>query len=230
MNCDEVRELAGAYALDAVAEEERRQINEHLRSCDLHDELAALRATALSLAATAPEREPPAELEARVIATALSPERAEQRFSDAAAPPGRAFPLPWLRRHALVAALAALVVVLGAWNAALQFGDSGETETFVHLYRTESGLWLRVETQLGEPHADVALGGLERLPADQTYQLWAVRDGRWLSIGTFNANAEGGWQGDFDFALQSGDEIAVTVESAGGSERPTSDPLMTTRL
>ena len=57
-----------------------------------------------------------------------------------------------------------------------------------------------------------------------------MRDGRWLSIGTFNANAAGGWQGDFDFALQSGDEIAVTVESAGGSERPTSDPLMTTRL
>ena len=229
MNCDEVRELAGAYALDALPEEERQQVDEHLRSCDLHDELAALRATALGLAVAAPEREPPAELLARIIAAALAPERSEQRFSDVPTS-GRRSPLPWLRRHALAAALAALVVVLGAWNVALQFGDSGGTETFVHLYRAENGLWLRVETQLGEPHAGVALGGLERLPADQTYQLWAVRDGRWLSVGTFNANVEGRWQGDFDFALQSGDEIAVTVESAGGSERPTSDPLMSTRL
>ncbi len=229
MNCDEVRELAGAYALDALTEEERRQVNEHLGSCDLHDELAALRATALGLASAAPEREPPAELEARIIAAALAPAQPEQRSFDAPAS-GRGLALPWLRRHVLAAALAAIVVVLGAWNAALQFGDGGGTETFVHVYRTESGLWLRVETQFGEPHAGVALGGLERLPAEQTYQLWAVRDGRWLSIGTFNANAEGRWQGDFDFALQSGDEIAVTVESGGGSERPTSEPLMTTRL
>ena len=229
MNCDEVRELAGAYALDALTEEERRQVDEHVGSCDLHDELVTLRATALGLAAIAPEREPPAELEARIIAAALAPARPEQRSIDVAAP-GRRPAVPWQHRRALVAALATFVVVLVAWNVTLQFGEGGRTETFVHVYRTESGLWLRVETQLGEPHAGIALGGLERLAADQTYQLWAVRDGRWLSIGTFNANVEGGWRGDFDFALQSGDEIAITVESAGGSERPTSDPLMTTRL
>ena len=41
-----------------------------------------------------------------------------------------------------------------------------------------------------------------------------------MSIGTFNTNPEGTWHGDFAFTLRSGDTLAVTIEDAGGSERP----------
>ncbi len=235
MNCDDVRELAGAYALDALSSEERVELETHVESCDLHDDIASLRAAALGLAAIAPDREPSADLGARIIAAATSGEAAAPsvRLPDPASDEERAAPRwrPWLRRNALAAGLAVLVLALLTWNLTLQFGDDAGVEpAFVHVYRGGDDLWLRVETTFGEPHATVALGGLSRLSSERTYQLWAIRDERWLSIGTFNTNPEGKWQGDFAFTLRSGDTLAVTIEDAGGSERPTAEPVMSTRL
>ena len=55
MNCEEVRELSGAYALGALSPEELREVEAHLAECNLHEEMAALRATA-ALLAFAPSR------------------------------------------------------------------------------------------------------------------------------------------------------------------------------
>ena len=44
MNCDEVRDLTGAYALGSVTPEEKRLIEAHLADCDLHDEIVGLTA------------------------------------------------------------------------------------------------------------------------------------------------------------------------------------------
>ena len=59
MNCDEVRDLTGAYALGSVSPEEKRQVEDHLEDCDLHDEISGLTTTALGLAAATQELEPP---------------------------------------------------------------------------------------------------------------------------------------------------------------------------
>lgn len=176
MNCDDVRELAGAYALDALSLEERVKLETHVESCDLHDDLASLRAAALGLAATAPEHEPSPGLGARIIAAATSAGAAapSARFPDLASDEERAPPRrrPWLRRNALAAGLAVLVLALLAWNLTLQFGGTAGAEpAFVHVYRGADDLWLRVETTFGEPQATVALGGLSRLSSERTYQL-----------------------------------------------------------
>jgi anti-sigma-K factor RskA len=70
------------------------------------------------------------------------------------------------------------------------------------------------------------MAGLARLPAGSAYQLWAVQDGSWNTIGVCNTDADGWWQGSFPYALRPGEDVAVTVEPAGGSARPTSQPIL----
>jgi|GEM_PF-5083261 hypothetical protein len=68
MNCDEVRDLTGAYALGSVSPGEKRQIEDHLEDCDLHDEIAGLTATAMGLASASLQLEPPVDLGGRISA------------------------------------------------------------------------------------------------------------------------------------------------------------------
>jgi len=75
VTCEEVRELAGAYALDTLSPEESRAVDEHLRSCNLHEELVALRATAMLLSRGTEERDPPATLRARILDAASAQRR-----------------------------------------------------------------------------------------------------------------------------------------------------------
>lgn len=226
MNCDEVRALAASYALDALPEEERAEVERHLSSCDLHDDIAELRAAALSLSSLSPEVEPSDGLERRIL-DSVRP-RAFEAGGDVRSPRSRH--TRWSRVHVLVAALGALVLLLGAMNVAFLLDDDASEQTFVHLYRLESGTYVRVETNYGQPGALVSLGGFEPIGGAQTYQMWAIRDEQWLSIGTFRSNDQGEWSGSFDFTFQQGDVVAVTVEPDGGSDRPTADPVVRMRL
>jgi hypothetical protein len=71
------------------------------------------------------------------------------------------------------------------------------------------GDWVRIEATLGQVGRTASLGGFEPLTSDRDYQLWAVRD---------------------ETALQRGDQIANTEEAHGGSNAPTMDPLLSTKI
>ncbi len=51
MNCDEVRDLIAAYTLGTATPEERKAVEDHLQTCDLHDELAGIQAGTTNVAA-----------------------------------------------------------------------------------------------------------------------------------------------------------------------------------
>jgi anti-sigma-K factor RskA len=210
MNCERVDDLLPAYALDAIDTEERAAIEAHLGNCDQHEEVAALRAVSRALADLAPEREPSPALEGRLLEAAEAAERHRVAHPPRSARRALGWPV-------LAAALAALVVVLAGWNLMLR-SDTGAQ--LVQVYR-EGEAWMRVEAEPSSSAVTVALGGLERRPDSEVFQVWAVRDGSWLTIGTCNTNPEGRWLGDFAFSLEGNDHVAVTIEPAGGSARPT---------
>ena len=99
-----------------------------------------------------------------------------------------------------------------------------------HFRRDSDGDWLRVETVLGHDGLSLSVGNLETLPDQSTYQFWAIRDERWVPIGDFNTNPENRWSGYFEFALEKGDSVAITVEPVGGSEVPSSDAEIQSRI
>lgn len=68
MSCDEIEELLGAHALDALPEGSAARVDMHLSGCpEQGDTLAGLKKTASLLALTAEERRPPAELRQRIV-------------------------------------------------------------------------------------------------------------------------------------------------------------------
>ena len=228
MNCDEVRELLGAYALDAVPPDEREAIEAHLDECSLHEEVVSLRAAAFGLAAAAPARTPPPELESRIMQAALATRPAIRPPAEE----GSARRLARLRSApAIAAALAVVAIGLGAWVALLlASGDDGQ-DLYTYFYRGRGGeTSLQIEAVIGEAPTSVEAGGLERLPAEEAYHLWLIRDERWLRIGFFNTSPEGRWRGAFDFPFEVGDAIALTIGSASGDARPAGEPLFRTPL
>ena len=64
------------------------------------------------------------------------------------------------------------------------------------------------------------------LTGDDVLQLWAIRDGVPTSMGTFTPDAEGHVAAVMEGLVEPPDTIyAVTIEPAGGSPQPTSDPV-----
>ena len=144
MTCDDVRDLAAGFVLDALEPDEMAAVREHLATCaDPHAEIAELASAVPILAASVPVIEPPAALGARIRAAAaadLADRDAPVAAASAVAAPAVAtlapvVPLPtgedreqrvaarrgpgvgtWLMGIAAVLAIA----LLGGWNLQLQ--------------------------------------------------------------------------------------------------------------
>jgi len=65
------------------------------------------------------------------------------------------------------------------------------------------------------------------LPASKTYQLWAVVDGRPVSVGVLGNRVT---TAAFTMGTLSPEALAVTVEPARGSVTPTAAPVATARM
>jgi anti-sigma-K factor RskA len=68
--------------------------------------------------------------------------------------------------------------------------------------------------------------GLEPLDPEQTYQVWAIRSGQPESIGLLGPASDGEVEQAMRADLTGVEAVAVTVEPAGGSVQPTSDPIL----
>jgi len=231
MSCDEIEELLGAHALDALPEDSAAGVDRHLGRCpEQGDALAGLHKTASLLALTVEERRPPAELRQRIVeairsgaAPTAPPAQAAARRRGSGAP-------RWIPRRvhiAIAAVLAAMVVAavggyeLAGLRASRQewtFTGGAQAPTAVaHLvYLTD-----RQQTV-------VTVTGLGQLSGSEVYQLWLIRGGAPVPEGI--STAPGGNLG----ALIAGDitrydTFAITVEP-GERPQPTTQPILAGQL
>jgi anti-sigma-K factor RskA/putative zinc finger protein len=132
LTCDEVRDLAASFVLDALEPDEMAAVREHLATCaEPHPEFAELAGVLPALAASAPPVEPPASLKARLMAAAAADLEArrvvvESTVVEAPAPSAAEVLRPFQRRPtqirawALGIAAVLAIVALGGWNYSLQ--------------------------------------------------------------------------------------------------------------
>lgn len=222
MNCEEVEELIGAYALGALPTETLADIGEHLVSCEKHAEAADLKAVAASLAFAAPEREPPPALKARLMAavrgeTAEAPPARERRFF------GRL--RRWRAQRALPYALAGSLAVAVAALVVTNTGDS-ENRQLATVTLAGANDARGVLHVLEDGVVVVEADGLEPLDSEQTYQVWAITAGEPVSLGLLGPAAGGEALGALRADLSGVDAVAVTAEPAGGSVGPTGDIVL----
>ncbi|MET4638793.1 anti-sigma factor [Mycetocola sp. 2940] len=71
--------------------------------------------------------------------------------------------------------------------------------------------------------------GLASLTDEQIYELWYIGEDGPVSAGTFNTTGSGDSWRVLDGSMAAGDAVGVTIEPEGGSEQPTTDPLIVVR-
>jgi anti-sigma-K factor RskA len=220
MNCEQARELLPAYVLGALDVDETRKVEAHVKAGREHDrELVELRATVFALDRFAE-------------AGAVEPSRRSERPPMALRTEGRAraalrgwltFAPAW--RTTAVAASLAIAIFAAGWFASGLGGDGAQHDVSLAIHGS-GGQSVSFSGATSEQRVTVSMSGFERLDSGRVYEIWAIRDGTWLRIGVCNPHEDGRWSGEFPFAIRSGEQIALTIEPAGGSDAPTSQPVL----
>jgi anti-sigma-K factor RskA len=228
MNCDEIEELAGAYALGALPEAERAAVSVHLATCGGHPEMRELESAAASLALAADEIEPPPVLKARLM-EAIRAEAPPATRTALVSDPRRSLGdviRGWFAGprfgYGLSAALTIAVVGLLAWNITLQGGSSNSVVVDVSGSATGHVIYLKDE---GLAVMDVR--GLPQLPSGKVYEVWSMSSGQATRLGLLNTTASGEATASMPFNDSRVDQLAVTVEQAPGVDQPTTQPVVT---
>jgi len=223
--------LTGAYVLDAIPGDELRAFEFHLNGCEAcAREVRELRATATRLG-VAVATSPPPELKARVLA------RIHQVRQGGRAPARRP---PRLTRVFAAAAAALLVVAtaLGVALARYQNVEEGQPiSALPGVLRAEDARIVRADGPAASGgHVMLVLSrqqdrlvlvtdGMRPPSAGHVYQIWTITPA-YRSAGLLT-----GRDTTIEIpGIRDADKIAITVEPAGGSTRPTGRAVVTASL
>jgi anti-sigma factor RsiW len=224
----DVHTLSGAYALNALGPEEAAEFRRHLEGCQAcREEVRELRGAVARMGA-AEAVAPPADLKSRVLAAA---DRMPQE-----PPAGQLRVVPDRRRWTtwLAAAAAGLVVVgAGAFGVRAMLDDEPDlTQAAVRVFEAQDAHTATVETVEGgeltvavsasRKEMAVDTRELPSLDENHVYQLWSVHGDEMVSAAILTDPEVGAAMGMPDEETQ----VALTVEPAGGSEQPTTDPIV----
>lgn len=145
----------------------------------------------------------------------------------------------WFQRPgALVAVAAAAVVLLvgavvgigwpgpNGWGAQLQMTAIAEApDAQSTTLEAEGGGEITLVSSESKGRSVVVADGLPDLGDDQTYELWYIDDSGAESAGTFDTTGGETWR-ILDGSFTPGVAVGVTVEPAGGSPQPTTEPIV----
>jgi anti-sigma-K factor RskA len=226
--------LSGAYALNALSAEEAEQFQRHLEACPAcTQEVRELQQAAAQMGASE-EISPPAYLKAKVLAAADRTPQLPPQVTR-----GNVIHVPRHRWGAilLTAAAAVVLIVAGVVGVNQISGDGpGEqqdllAEGVVRVFQAEDAHTATMETanggkisvatspELGEMAVDT--DELPPLDEEHDYQIWAIHDDTYAPVGVVERETGA--------AMDMPDPetvVAITIEPRGGSEQPTTEPIM----
>jgi hypothetical protein len=255
LTCDEVRDLAASFVLDALEPAQMDAVREHLATCaDPHVEMAELAGVLPVLDASIPLVEPPASLKARVMAAAaadlearrgaatLAPEEPRVPSADVVRPlPRRPTPL---RAWALGIAAVLAIIALGGWNYSLQqqLNDARayEQQVATVLDAAQRPGSLTAVMRAGQANgpngiaavttdgvALIAMRDLAPTSGSEVYEAWVIAsDGVPVALGELQLRPGGvGYLQAGGLPTESGIVLALTREPGPGATAPSSDPI-----
>lgn len=247
----EVASLSGAYALHALSDEEVTLFEAHLAdSEELRNEVTELTDTAVLLGLATPPVAPPAALKASIMAQLAStpqlPREVEpetsvdvRRFSGNAEAKARS---RWFAKPitALVGMAAAIALIVGGVAAANTMADhtfqQAQADQLAAINAAEDSQRQVAEVSTGGTvtlmwsgalaSAALIVDDLEPLPSDRVYELWYIDESGARPAGVFTVDDDGSTWRVLDGEMAAGDTVGVTVEPAGGSDSPTTAPIV----
>ena len=242
----ELGNLSGSYALNGLDAADLAEFEAHLQqSHATRDEVTELTDTAVLLGLAVEPVQPSARLKASIMDRLdAHPQLPVAAASSAAfaSPAGRKAQARWFTRPvtALAAVAAAIALFVGggvittslAQNsfaqqqadqlAAINSADDAQRAS-VDLADGGTATLVWSNTLLSSA---LIVDGLAPLPADRTYELWYINDAGARPAGTFGVADSGSTWRVLDGTMKAGDTVGVTVEPRGGSDAPTTDPVV----
>ena len=239
MNRSDMHSLAGAYALDALDDAERREFEEHLDQCaDCRGEVVGFLETSSRLGAASESPAPPT-LKASVMASVARTRQERPTVTSIDRPSRLQRALP---RMALAAAAVALIAGVGvavvehnraddlsrrqvAITQVLSAPDADTATSTV-----ASGGFVRVVASRELDRAVLVTRDLPSLDSAHDYELWTLVGGSMHSAGVVSGDDQGATRTHLLSGIETAKAVAITVEPAGGSAQPTTDPIATLEL
>ncbi|HEY4152985.1 MAG TPA: anti-sigma factor [Pseudolysinimonas sp.] len=241
---------SGAYVLNALSDAENAQF-EHLLadSEETRAEVTELSDTAVELGLSVEPVDPPAGLRASILdKIAVTPQLTAKlqpaephEIARPAGPVERRARRTWYTRPvtALIAAAAAVALIFGGGigvNAVIQSQQVSATAAQINQIQAAADYrrsTVKVSTggtatliwSASLQSSALMVQGIDKLPGDKTYELWYIGTQGPTSAGTFEA--DGSLQTVLlKGELKAGDTVGVTIEPAGGSHSPTTNPIV----
>jgi anti-sigma-K factor RskA len=202
MTCQDFEELLGAYVLDALTPEERKEAEKHLEQCsECNQKLQELQSVVNLLPLTVPDVEPVVDLKARFFS------QLERDAAVAGQPLRYPAPANITRRSrrsrksrwgiALLTAAAVLLLALSgsliAWNLSLQRQIAITAQDTVHtisyqIQGTEAPGAINGELTCyaKQNFCTLVMHGLPQLEDNQIYQGWLLQGKQPTSVGLLN--------------------------------------------
>ena len=256
MNHERFEDLRDAYVLGALPEDERRSFDDYLANHpERQAEIDELGAVAGLLAFSPQEQEPPPELRSRVMEVVEAEAESRQaRRRSALAWVGDFLSF----RNLALGAAALLIVGLLSWNVLLQDqiqdlqgqvadaqgqvddlqGQLADAQDQQQLQQTQTialeGAWADqgANAEVAYIHKNqiiLVAKNMPSVPEDKTCQIWVIKGDVPQPSGLFQPDGNM-TATPITNSISEADVIAVTVEPAGGSEKPTSDPVLLAEL
>ena len=238
MGHERFEDLKEAYVLDALSDEERHEFERYLaRHPERQAEIDELRAVVSLLSLAPAEQEPSPELRRRVMETVRSEATPQHQ------PQRRTVLKEWLRPRRLAAAAAALVIAgLLFWNGYLQVqvGNlqnrnqnlQGQVRTLKAYAMQSTGMAKGASAEvirMKNGKMILTASNLPPAPDGKTYQIWIIKNGNPKPAGLFEPSGKA-VAVPVSAKPKNAQVVAVTVEPAGGSPKPTSSPVLAAKL
>ncbi len=235
--------LSGAFALDAVTEAERAAFAITLRdSEELRNETTELQDTAVILGLAVDPVVPSPALRAALLAQVALTPQLPREDAVATSPALVKAEARWFRRPvvAIASMAAAIALIAGGISVGSQIlspppSIQAQQLSAIELASDKQELvadvtgggtaTLKWSQQLAS--SAIVVEGVEALPISKVYQLWYIDAAGARSAGFLTVDADGAksWQ-VLAGTMNPGDTIGVTVEPEGGSETPSTDPVV----
>jgi anti-sigma-K factor RskA len=235
---DELNVLAGAYALNALDDEERAAFEAHLETCEeCAEEVRGMQAAAFELSRTT-EVAPPPQLRADILAS-INQIRPLAPITDnvIALRRARNSRSAW---QVMAAACALIAIVAAGWgfsqhrsgrtsvaqnSAVEQVLQASDLKANTTAFEQGSGTVVYSNSE----HKFVLIGhGIPALTSDKTYQLWLLPpNGSAVSVSTFVPDSSGNVSLPASADLSGIPKLGISVEPSGGSKTPTAGTVQT---
>ncbi|WP_432122022.1 anti-sigma factor [Streptomyces sp. S1] len=230
----------GAYVLHALSPAEEAAFENHLAGCDAcRAEVEEFR-RATTLLASAESVPPPPELRRRTLERigtvrqehAPRPPRPRRRVLDMALAASLAAAVAlggialWQHSRAEDARAEAALAEERARGYGSAFADVlTASDATLHTERLDDGTDVAVVVSRGQDRAAFTAGGLPALTDDRVYELWYAAEAGGLRPAGLLPGTGGAATRLLEGSLGDAVAVGITVEPAGGSAQPTTEPL-----